>query len=516
MKRAYWSLFVLPMLFTGKVLAACPILPADNVWNARVDHLPLDPRSSAYINSIGPTTGLHPDFGSGVWDGGPIGIPYAYVPGNQPRVPVSFYYADESDPGPYPFPADAPIEGGPNSSGDRHVLIVDQDNCKLYETWDSYPQSDGSWQAGSGAVFDLNSNALRPADWTSADAAGLPILPGLARCEELATGAIHHALRFTAAHTQKKYIWPARHYASSNTDPNVPPMGQRFRLRASFDVSPYSTQTQIILTALKTYGMILADNGSNWYISGAPGACWDDDSLVSELHTVKGSDFEAVDESSLMVSADSGQVKGDGASLSTLTIDKLGDGAGKVSSSPAGIDCGSSCSASFYQGTKLTLTAVPDTGSTFAGWGGACSGTGPSAALVLDADRVCSATFGRTTATADLAVSLSQRPNPARVGRLLYYTVTATNLGPSAATSVTVTEILPAGFTFVSVPTSCTFTGGSVNCQLGNLASGASKSRTIKVKPSAKGNFTATAQVKSSSLDPNTQNNLVKLTTIVK
>ncbi|MDD5565046.1 MAG: hypothetical protein PHQ91_15140, partial [Thermoanaerobaculaceae bacterium] len=183
----------------GPAIAGCPIFPADNVWNARVDLLPVDPRSADYIATIGPDTGLHPDFGSGTWDGGPIGIPYAVVPGGQPPVSVTFDYADESDPGPYPVPADAPIEGGPASSGDRHVLLVDAGSCTLYELYAAYPQADGSWRAGSGAVFDLRGNALRPAGWTSADAAGLPILPGLVRYDEVAAGAIRHALRFTVA-----------------------------------------------------------------------------------------------------------------------------------------------------------------------------------------------------------------------------------------------------------------------------------------------------------------------------
>ena len=293
---------------TGPVIAGCPILPADNVWNAHVDLLPVDARSADYIASIGPGTGLHPDFGSGTWDGGPIGIPYAVVPGSQPLVPVSFDYADESDPGPYPIPANAPIEGGAASSGDRHVLLVDSGDCKLYELYAAYPQPDGSWRAGSGAVFDLRSNALRPATWTSADAAGLPILPGLVRYEEIAAGTIPHALRFTVAHTRDEFVWPARHEASSNTSPAVPPMGQRFRLKAGFDVSGFPKSVQVILVALKSYGMFVADNGSNWYISGVPDERWDNDEL-HVLNQVHGSDFEAVDESSLMVNPDSAQVR---------------------------------------------------------------------------------------------------------------------------------------------------------------------------------------------------------------
>jgi chitodextrinase len=282
-------------------------MPADNVWNTPIDTLPLDLNSSAYIASIGAGTGLHPDFGSGLWDGGPIGIPFNIVSGSQPRIVITFDYWEESDPGPYPIPPDAAIEGGSESEGDRHILVLDKDKCILYETWSTYPQTDGSWLAGSGAMFDLNSNDLRPSGWTSSDAAGLPILPGLVRYDEVAAGEINHALRFTAPRTRKSYIWPARHYASSLTASNYPPMGQRFRLRADFDLSAFPAGVQVILRALKKYGMILADNGSAWFISGAPDPRWDNDSLVGGLRRVLGSDFEAIDESALMVSPDSGQ-----------------------------------------------------------------------------------------------------------------------------------------------------------------------------------------------------------------
>jgi hypothetical protein len=287
----------------------CPLFPSDNVWNARVDGLPVHPRSSEYITSIGTTTGLHPDFGT-VWEGAPIGIPYNVVPGSQPAVQVSFDYDDESDPGGYPIPPHPAIEGGPGGSGDRHVVVVDRDRCILYELFAAEPQEDGTWHAGSGAIFDLRSNALRPDTWTSADAAGLPILPGLVRYEEVLSGEISHAIRFTAVNTQKAHVWPARHDASSKTSTNLPPMGQRFRLKASFDIASFSPQVQIILTAMKTYGLFLADNGSNWYISGAPDPLWDDDMLVGELRRVKGSDIEAVDGTALMANPDSGQVKG--------------------------------------------------------------------------------------------------------------------------------------------------------------------------------------------------------------
>ena len=291
-------------------LAVRPRFPSDNVWNVAIDTLAVDANSSAYVATIGATKPAHADFGT-VFAGVPNGIPYVVVTGAQPRVAVSFDYADESDPGPYPIPSDAPIEGGPQSTGDRHVLVVDRDAGKLYELFAAYPNPDGSWHAGSGAVFDLDSNALRPATWTSADAAGLPILPGLVRYEEVAAGAIDHALRFTAPQTRNTYVWPARHEASKLTTTSYPPMGQRFRLKASFDISPFGPNVQIILRALKKYGMFLADSGSSWYLSGSPDPRWDDNELhqLSQLH---GSDFEAVDESSLMIDPNSGQTRATG------------------------------------------------------------------------------------------------------------------------------------------------------------------------------------------------------------
>jgi len=292
----------------GPALAGCPVFPADHIWNVPVDQLPTDPRSADYVNTIGPSRGAHADFGSGTWEGGPIGIPYIVVSGSQSQAAVSFDYREESDPGPYPIPSGAPIEGGPDSTGDRPLLVVDRDNCRLYELYYAWPQPDGSWQAGSGAVFNLNSHELRPEGWTSADAAGLPILPGLVRYEEMAAGEIRHALRFTAPATQREYIWPARHYASWHTEATYPPMGQRFRLKAGFDLSSFSPEVQVILRALKKYGMILADNGSAWFISGVPDDRWDNDHL-HELQQVPGSAFEAVDVSSLMRDPHSGQIR---------------------------------------------------------------------------------------------------------------------------------------------------------------------------------------------------------------
>jgi len=292
----------------------CTIFPADNVWNTPIDQLPVDPNSNAYVANINlDATTLHPDFGS--FQYGYFGIPYNPVPQGQAKVAVDFQYADESDPGPYPIPPNPLIEGGAGGDGDRHILVVEQGTCKLYETWASQSNGDGTWHAGSGAIFDLNSNALRQAGWTSADAAGLPILPGLVLYDEVAAGVINHALRFTVWCTADAYIWPARHKAVPAACPDTPqagtkppPMGQRFRLKANFDVSGFSTQTRVILTALKKYGMFVADNGTSWYISGEPKAGWDDDTLVSELRQVHGTDFEAVDESALQVSPNSGQV----------------------------------------------------------------------------------------------------------------------------------------------------------------------------------------------------------------
>ncbi|MCA9256428.1 MAG: hypothetical protein KDA33_12360, partial [Phycisphaerales bacterium] len=246
---------------------ALQIFPADNPWNQDISSLPVHPNSANYLASIGLDTGLHPDFGT-EWEGAPIGIPYVLVGGDQAKVGVTFDYDDESDPGPYPIPPDAPIEGGADASGDRHVIVIDVDNRLLYELFDARLTLSG-WTAGSGAIFDLTSNALRPAGWTSADAAGLPIFAGLVRYDEVASGRIPHALRFTVNATQRGFVLPATHFASSSTDPSRPPMGLRLRLKAGYDISGFTGQSRIVLEALQRYGMIVADNGSNWYVSGA-------------------------------------------------------------------------------------------------------------------------------------------------------------------------------------------------------------------------------------------------------
>jgi hypothetical protein len=267
--------------------------PADNPWNADVSADPVDPASDQLIASCG-LRNLHPDFGT-VWNGAPNGIPYVLVQGGQPGVPVSFGYADESDPGPYPVPPNAPIEGGASATGDRHVLVVDLDAWKLYELFDAHPEDGGRrWRAGSGAVFDLASNALRPAGWTSADAAGLPIFPGLVRYDEVVErGAVEHALRFTCPRTRRAYVSPARHWASSDTSSALPPMGMRVRLKASYDTTGFPPEARVILRAMMRHGMLLADNGSAWYVSGAPDPRWNEDALGA-LKQVPSSAFEVV------------------------------------------------------------------------------------------------------------------------------------------------------------------------------------------------------------------------------
>lgn len=287
------------------VVGSCSVFPADNIWNTRIDLLPVSPNSATWISTIGAAKPVHPDFGSGTYNGAPIGIPFVTVPGTQTKYSATFLYQSDSDTGPYAIPLTAPIEGGSTSTGDRHATSIDLNNCILYEIYAAYPQA-ASWTGDSGAIFNLLSNALRPASLTSADAAGLPIFSGLLRYDEVLAGEIRHALRFTVPQTRKAYIWPARHYASSLTGAQYPPMGARFRLKASFNISAFSAANRIILTALKRYGMMLADNGSAWYLSGTPDGRWNNDDLHA-LTRIAGSNFEAVDVAPLMVNVDSGQ-----------------------------------------------------------------------------------------------------------------------------------------------------------------------------------------------------------------
>ena len=271
----------------------CPVFPASNPWNQRVDRLPVAQSSGAIISSIGAGAGLHADFGSGLWAGSPIGIPFDVVSRSTPRARVAFDYDDESDHVGYPIPKGVHVEGG----SDHHALLLDKSACRLYELA-GLERRQGRWPAWAGASWSLGSNRVRPAGWTSADAAGLPILPGLARYDEVRRGVIDHALRFTVRRTRRAYVYPARHYASDLTSPSLPPMGLRVRLKASFDVRQFPRQARIVLVALKRYGMIVADNGSDWYISGAPNRGWSNEQLHT-LGQVKGSSFEVVETSSL-------------------------------------------------------------------------------------------------------------------------------------------------------------------------------------------------------------------------
>jgi hypothetical protein len=288
------------------VIGGCPLFPRSSYWYANVSTLPVHPNSRNYVNAIGASETVHPDFLAGRWNGAPIGMPYVVVPADQPRVPVRFQYATESDPGPYPIPSDAPVE---NANTDHHVIVVQQGDCKLYEMWDARPDGSGGWTAGAGAVWDLRSNALRPKDWTSADAAGMPILPGLVRYDEIAAGHIDHAIRMTVSRSGRNYIWPANHIANlNNPDPNLPPMGLWLRLKADFDISGFPPQARVVLEALKTHGAVVADEGPSWKLSGVPDERYDNQDLLS-LHNVPGTAFEVVNTSGLMMSPSSAQAR---------------------------------------------------------------------------------------------------------------------------------------------------------------------------------------------------------------
>jgi hypothetical protein len=300
-RAALVAVIAFALLFSGNAAEAlrhpsaprCPVFPKSNPWNQRVDRLPVAANSDAVVRSIGLDETLHADFGSGLWEGGPIGIPITVVKRGQRKVRVAFDYADESDRGPYPIPRNVKIEGGRQSDGDRHALILDRSACRLYELFALYPTARGGWRAGSGAIWNLRTNRLRPAGWTSADAAGLPILPGLARYDEVARGRIDHALRFTVRRSRRAYVYPARHFASDATDPDLPPMGLRLRLKANYPTAGFPRQARLVLEALKRYGMLVADNGADWYITGAPDPRWSNDQLHT-LHRVPGSAFEVV------------------------------------------------------------------------------------------------------------------------------------------------------------------------------------------------------------------------------
>jgi hypothetical protein len=424
----------------------CTVLPANNIWNTPVDQLPVSPSSSTYVTTIGPTKPLHPDFGSGTYNGGPIGIPYITVPGTQTKYPASFTYASESDPGPYATPLNAPIEGGSQSTGDRHVISVDTDNCILYELYNSFPQT-SSWIADSGAIYNLTSDALRPATWTSADAAGLPIFPGLVRWDEVASGEIRHALRFTVPQTQRAYVWPARHYASSLTGAQYPPMGVRFRLKASFDISSFSATNQVILRALKKYGMMIADNGSAWYLSGAPDPNWNNDDL-HVLTTITGSAFEAVDVSTLMVDPNSGQAQ---------------QGQVTVSVSPA------AASVAVNATQKFSATVSNSTDQTV-NWSIPGHGSGDSTVGWID------------------ATGLYTAPNIAPAGTVTIQAASATTPSAIGTAVVTVTAPLPISVTIS--PTSATVRIGRTHQFTASVHNTTNQSVTWKVNGITGGNST--------------------------
>ena len=354
-------------------------------WNQDISSTPVDANSDSIINFIGGSIGIHPDFGSGQYQGSFMGIPYVIVDSSQPLVNVNFTaYGDESDPGPMPVPANAPIEGYPNpGNGDRHVLVLDNNNCFLYELYSSYPQNDGSWNADSTAVWDLLSDEQRPWTWTSADAAGLPIFPGLARYDEVAAGQIQHALRFTLAQSRAAMIPPASHWASNSSSQFAAPMGMRLRLKSSFDISGFSATNQVILTALKKYGMIMADNGSSMYISGAPDDRWDNDDL-HKLGQVTASDFEVVQMTPLYTQSNIPQ--GSAPSISSFTA------------SPASISAGGSSTLSWNVSGASYIIVSPGPG--------AARGTSVNVSPAKTTTYTIYATnqYGRNTATVTVTV----------------------------------------------------------------------------------------------------------------
>ncbi len=357
--------------------------PADNLWNQDISNAPVDPNSAALINFIGTSVGLHPDFGSGEFDGSIIGIPYQVVDSTQGPVTINFTeFGDESDPGPMPIPLNAPIEGDPNPSGDQHVLIVDNSNCWLYELYNASP-SGSAWNAGSAAVWDLTADEQRPYTWTSADAAGLPIFPGLARYDEVASGAIKHALRFTLDFSRAAFTPPASHWAATSTNANAAPMGMRLRLKANFDISGFSATNQIILNAMKQYGLIMADNGSNMFISGAPDDRWSNDDLHN-LGSLTNQDFDVVEMNPIYTSAN--VPTGAAPSISSFTA------------SSQSVSAGTPVTLSWSVTGASYLIVSPDIGATR----GTSVVVTPSQSTTYTL--YATSAFGRTTATVNITV----------------------------------------------------------------------------------------------------------------
>ncbi len=408
-------------VYAQQTIGQCPVLPANNIWNTPVDTLPMLSNSASMVNTIGASTGFHADFGSGTWNGGPIGIPFIPVPGSQTKYPATFLYDDESDVGPYAVPLNAPIEGGSSSNGDRHAIAIDVDNCILYELYRAFPQT-SSWTADSGAIFDLNSNALRPAIWTSADAAGLPIMPGLVTHEEILTGEIKHAIRFTVPQTRREFVWPARHYASSLTGTQYPRMGERFRLKASFDVSPFPAEVQVILAAMKKYGIMLADNGSAWYISGKPDSRWNNDNLRT-LNQLRGSDFEAVDALVLRIDPDSGEARQAGLTIVSIDPSPVPLGNFDLSIDGDGFTAGSIVS---FDGAPLPTTVVSATRVAATGHAPA---TKPSVAVTVatTGGGVSNTVYVAVVAMPPVLVTVSPASATVRSNRTVQFTADAPN-----------------------------------------------------------------------------------------
>ena len=472
MLRATCLSVILGLAFTEyaagqPTISGCPILPANNIWNTPVDTLPVLPNSTTLVNTIGAATGFHADFGAGEWNGGPIGIPFITVPGTAPTYPASFLYSDESDAGPYAVPLNAPIEGGSASSGDRHAIAIDIANCRLYELYRAFPQA-SSWVADSGAIFDLRSNALRPATWTSADAAGLPIMPGLVTIDEVRTGEIKHAIRFTAPQTRREFVWPARHYASSLTGTQYPRMGERFRLKASFDLSAYPPEVQVILRAMKRYGIILADNGSAWFISGKPDSRWNDSNLRT-LSQVRGSDFEAVDATVLRVDPNSGEAVQNGIAVTvspaaaTVRVGRDQQFTATLTNAPNTV----AWSVNGIAGGNGTVGVIDNTGHYFAP-----TQVPNPATVTVRATSTTSPTSSATAAVTVLPMPTisSVTPSPLQTGSL---TMTTSGAGFTAGSTISLDG--------VTLPT--TFTSASALTANGNAASPKSSVPVVVTSP---------------------------------
>ena len=455
----------------------CTVFPADNIWNTPIDTLPVDAHSAAYIANIGASSPIRYD----------MTMPAVTVPGTQPKVPVVFSSPTESDPGPYPIPPTAPVEGN-GVPGDQHVIVIDRDNCILYEMFKSVKQADNSWTAVGGSIFNLNSDALRPAYWSSADAAGLPIYPGLMKYDEVASGEIRHAIRFTAPSTQRLFVWPGRHYASTNTDPNLPPMGQRFRLKASFDISGFSPRMQVILTAFKKYGLILADNGLPWFFQGVPDSRWDDNEL-NTLRQVIGSNLEAVNVSSLMIDPNSGQARQPAAISVGLSPSTVSLRAGQSQTFAATVNGAAS--------SAVTWSYSPQVGTLANGVYTAPASITTASTVTIKATSTVNTGISATAAvtlTPSLTILTYPANNTLTGGGILALLVYLKSAAPAAGVPVTVTSsntavmpsatgTVPSGATSVRINLTATPVTAKATAVLTISAGGMSNAATVTVLP---------------------------------